>query len=394
MSNNPTGNNKHRWRFFRSGGFDQVALETADDLRNLADLDPKLWTALNCPTTGLEFDARTLALLDTDGDGQIRVPEILGAVRWTCQMLKDPQVLFDGAELALDSIDDSHPEGVTLKAAAARVLEYLGKYESGRIGVADFADMTRLFSPDHPNGDGVAPAELTDDAALQTVIGEIVATQGGVPDRSGEPGISAETLAAFFEQATALLTWRKEAADSAEAIMPLGAATAAAAEALTAVETKLDDYFARCRLAAFDARAAEALNPPATVYGALGERPIAAEDADVAALPLAAIAAGRPLPLGEGVNPAWTSRLARFQDAVVKPLLGARESLTPEDWAAVSAKLVAYRAWHEAQPESSVRDLDPAYLAKIAGDDTCDRLAALIALDLEADTSAAKIDAV
>jgi hypothetical protein len=71
----------HKWRFFRSGGFDQVALSSGDDLRNLAQLDPKLWTVLNCPTTGLEFDARTAALLDSDGDGQIRVPEILAAVQ-------------------------------------------------------------------------------------------------------------------------------------------------------------------------------------------------------------------------------------------------------------------------------------------------------------------------
>jgi hypothetical protein len=26
----------HKWRFFRSGGFDQVALSSGDDLRNLA----------------------------------------------------------------------------------------------------------------------------------------------------------------------------------------------------------------------------------------------------------------------------------------------------------------------------------------------------------------------
>lgn len=62
----------HIWRFFRSGGFDQVRLETADDLRHLSELDPKLWTVLNCPTTGLEFDARTAALLDADGDGDGR----------------------------------------------------------------------------------------------------------------------------------------------------------------------------------------------------------------------------------------------------------------------------------------------------------------------------------
>ena len=59
MADNTT---QHKWRFFRSGGFDQVTLETAADLQHLDQLDPKLWTVLNCPTTGLEFDSRTLAL--------------------------------------------------------------------------------------------------------------------------------------------------------------------------------------------------------------------------------------------------------------------------------------------------------------------------------------------
>jgi hypothetical protein len=71
----------HRWRFFRSGGFDQVRLDRSDDLRHLDELDPKLWSVLSCPTTGLEFDPGTLALIDTDGDGHVRVPEILEAVR-------------------------------------------------------------------------------------------------------------------------------------------------------------------------------------------------------------------------------------------------------------------------------------------------------------------------
>jgi len=64
----------HRWRFFRCGGFDQVRLDSADDLRHLAELDQKLWAVLGCPTAGLEFDERTLAMIDTDGDGRIRSP--------------------------------------------------------------------------------------------------------------------------------------------------------------------------------------------------------------------------------------------------------------------------------------------------------------------------------
>lgn len=394
MNNRSTGTASHRWRFFRSGGFDQVALETADDLRHLAELDPKLWTALNCPTSGLEFDPRTLALMDADQDGQIRVPEILAAVDWTCRMLKDPQVLFDGAELTLASIDDGHADGATLKAAAAKVLGYLDKQDSDALTVADFADLTRLFSPEHPNGDGVVPVGLTGDPALVKAIETIIATQGGTPDRSGEPGITAETLAAFFDQAAEMLAWRAKASADAATILPLGEATAAAADALCAVEAKIDDYFARCRLAAFDARATDTLNPPATVYETLTGRTIAADDADVASLPLAAVTAEATLPLQRGLNPAWTERMAALRAAAVEPLLGAGTQLTADAWAKLAEKLAPYRQWLAERPASPVHELDATYLEEVAGSDARARLTALIEQDAAAETSAANVDAV
>jgi hypothetical protein len=60
---------KHSWTFFRAGGVDQVILQSGDDLKNLDQLDQKLWVALSCPVKGLEIDQRTLELLDADKDG-------------------------------------------------------------------------------------------------------------------------------------------------------------------------------------------------------------------------------------------------------------------------------------------------------------------------------------
>src|SRR6266481_9086767 len=96
----------HTWRFFRAGGFDQVRLDTGADLIALDQLDQKLWVALACPTTGLEFDARTLALIDTDKDGRIRAPELIAAAKWATSCLKNPQDLLKGSpELPLAAIN-------------------------------------------------------------------------------------------------------------------------------------------------------------------------------------------------------------------------------------------------------------------------------------------------
>src|ERR1043165_8742503 len=100
---------KHRWKFFRAGGVDQVALESAADLIHLDQLDQKLWVALSCPTKGLEFDTRTLELIDADKDGRIRAPDMIAAAKWAVENLKDPEMLLKPAEaLPLAAINDSN----------------------------------------------------------------------------------------------------------------------------------------------------------------------------------------------------------------------------------------------------------------------------------------------
>src|SRR5688572_18088982 len=82
------------FKFFRTGGLDQVLFETAQDLLALHELDKKLWVALSCPVKGLELDEATLALVDADGDGHLHVDEVIAAVNWAAAHLKRPADLL------------------------------------------------------------------------------------------------------------------------------------------------------------------------------------------------------------------------------------------------------------------------------------------------------------
>ena len=110
----------HQWRFFRAGGFDQVSLDTGADLAHLSELDQKLWVALSCPTKGVEFDRRTLSLIDSDGDEHVRAPELLAALDWAMARLRSPDVLMRGGDLALADLAVSAPAGERLLGAAHR----------------------------------------------------------------------------------------------------------------------------------------------------------------------------------------------------------------------------------------------------------------------------------
>lgn len=389
-----SGPTHHTWRFFRAGGFDQVRLDTGADLAHLHELDQKLWVALACPTRGLEFDPKTLALIDTDKDGRIRAPEILAAVRWAVSMLKDPDELVKGTGvLPLAAINDAIPEGQQLLASARQILANLGKPEATVITIDDTTDTTRIFAQTRFNGDGIVPVDAASDPATQAVLKDIITCLGAETDRSGSPGVSQAKLDEFFAEAAAFSDWWKKA-QTDPSILPLGDKTAEAVAALKAVKAKIDDYFARCRLAAFDARALVALNRQESDYLALAAKDLSITAAEVAGFPLARVEPGRPLPLKEGLNPAWIDAMTRFTAAVVKPLLGDKSSLSESEWLGLGAKLAPFDAWQAAKAGMRVERLGLPRVREILAGNSRQAIAALIAQDKALEPEANAIAAV
>lgn len=372
----------HKWKFFRAGGFDQVKLETGADLMHLDQLDQKLWVALACPTTGLEFDPKTLALIDGNNDGRVRVPELIAALKWAGSMLKDPNLLVaGGSSLALSAINDATPEGKALLASAKRILGNIGKADAASLAVDDACDTTKIFANTVFNGDGVVTDISTADAALKQVIADIIACLGGSADRCGLPGVDQAKVDAFFADATAYLEWTKKPETDA-AILPLGDKTAAASAAIKAVKSKVDDYFGRCRLAAFDARSQPLLNRKEEEYLAFAGKEMSITVAEMAEFPLAKVEPNKALPLTEGLNPAWAGAIAALVAAAVKPLLGEKTALSEADWAALQAKVAPFNAWQAAKAGASVEKLGAERLAAILGSKAKEELTALIGQDV------------
>src|SRR5437868_8947367 len=146
----------HTWNFFRAGGFDQVQIDNGADLLALKELDQKLWVALSCPTRGIEFDTRTLDLIDHDGDAHVHANEVLGAIAWAGGLLKNPDLLVNGSDhLALTDIDNSTGEGQDVLSSAQYILKSLGKTDATEISLADMADIGKFVADQEFNGDGI-----------------------------------------------------------------------------------------------------------------------------------------------------------------------------------------------------------------------------------------------
>ena len=164
----------HTWKFYRTGGLDQVLFRNGADIAHLAELDQKLWTALSCPTKGIRFDAKTLELLDTDKDGRIRVPELLAAVKWLSACLVSLDPLMEGSEtLRLASINPSTPEGQSLLASAKRILANL---RIPRLG-ARFRNLAETVAARHPRGKKLSVRDALD---LQMCAFHVILQETGI----------------------------------------------------------------------------------------------------------------------------------------------------------------------------------------------------------------------
>jgi hypothetical protein len=363
----------HRWHFFRAGAVDQVTLRDGFDLLALPELDQKLWVALAMPTAGVDIDAETLKLMDVNNDGRIRVHDVLTAVEDIKRVFKNPtEVLASQDEVELDAIADK-----AVLAAAKRMLGDLGKQTATAITIDDTIAVTKAFADTVLNGDGIIIAESADAGPVRTAIEDAIATVGSVSDRSGKPGIDRKLADQFFADVDKHAAWL----DAGASTRPLGDATEAAADALRAVRDKLDDYFTRCRLAAFDPRAQAVLAGQEAELVALASKTLTAADEAIARLPLARVDSVARLQLTAGVNPAWAPAVTTFLDKTVKPILGARDALMPADLATLVERLAPFEAWRAGKPETKVGALSAARIQDLAAPELRAKVFDLIAAD-------------
>ncbi len=280
----------YEWKFSTVGGVPRVNIETGEDIAHLAELDQKLWTVLSCPVKGLEFDEKTLALMDLDADGKIRAHEVMAASQWLTKVLRDMNQLLEGKDCVdFSDIKDDTDEGRQVLDAARMILGKLGLEKNG-ISLQDVQDYMAVY----------------------------------------EEKCKAEYTAAASEPYEP----------------PYGDGSDAAETAVNAVRAKLADWFMRCRLVQFDEDAAPVLDVQVDKIAAISGEDLAANVGEIGTYPLARPRKDAMLPLAEGINPAWQGAMATLVAAV--PELQGKETLGEEEWNAIVAKVDAYTAWKTA----------------------------------------------
>ena len=365
---------KYKWEFDNIGGSSRVRIASGEDIAHLHELDPKMWTVLSCPVTGLEIDDRSLAYMDTDGDGKIRVNDVIATSQWITSVLRNSDLILEGKDsIDIEQFNVENPEGLKLYNSAKQIIENLGK-EGTVISIADTADNAAIFAKTRFNGDGVITEASSDDADLKAVIAAAIASVGGVTDRSGAAGVNADLIETFYKNLADYVAWTEAAVEA-----PFADKTDAVIDAYNALDAKVKDFFMRSKLAAFSPDSTASLDVQTASIQAISAENLTGKSAEIAAYPIARVTGKPEIDLSEPVNPAWDAQFELVKSVAFADM----KVLTEADWAAVGAKFAAYTAWKGAKAGACVEALG---LETIKGFIAKDNKAAL--LDLVAQDSA------
>jgi len=380
------GNNrKYKWDFENIGGTTRVKITTGEDLVHLSELDPKMWTVLSCPVKGLEIDEKSLTYMDCDGDGKLRINDVVCTSKWITSVVKNADLILEGKDcINLEDINQEDASGKKLYASARQILENLGK-DATCISLADTADIAAIFAKTRFNGDGVITENSSDDAEVKAAIAAAVAATGGTPDRSGVQGVNADQIEAFYKALADYAAWQESAVAA-----PFGDKTDAAIAAYHALDAKVRDYFMRSRLASFSPESTAVLDVQTSRIESISAENLAGKTDEIASYPIVRITGKSSIDLSSPVNPAWAAQF----ETLVSAACPKKKILEEKDWDAIGAEFTAYEAWKNAKAGANVEALGLDTVKAFIAQDKKSALLELVAQDSALAEEAGNIEAV
>ena len=375
----------YKWEFENIGGTPRVKIRNGSDIANLDKLDTKMWTVLSCPVQGLEIDTKSLSYIDSNGDGKIRVSDVLSTAKWLTDAISNHDLILKGDDhIHIKEFNTATEIGSKLYNSSKQILENLGKQEQV-VSFAETSDISKIFAQTRFNGDGIITEGTAEDPMEKAAIAAAVAATGGTADRSGIQGVNASQIEAFYASLSAYDAWQKAAVEA-----PFGADTDSVIAAYNALDAKVKDFFMRSKLAAFSPSSAEKLDVQASQIEAISAGNLAEKGEEIAQYPIARVTGKAEIDLAEPVNPAWAAQF----NSVVKAALPENKTLSESDWASVASKINAYVAWKGSKAGAEVEPLGYEAVKQLLAENRKDALLALVASDAALAEEANNIDMV
>jgi hypothetical protein len=357
-------------RFRRQGRAWQLRLDSLADLRHALDLDEALWVANSAPAQTLVADPTFLNCLDPCGEGRVRGDAVRDAIRWLLAHLQtEPLGRPDATTLCLDALRPEGPDADRLLTAARKTALRFGEVAAKSVSL----DQVRQIIGQAGQGGFDKPGQARPDAAASSEVRELIQDAlAGLPPDDTQPspeGITGEQLEQFLSDARAYLGWLDQAPSAAAqaptSLMPLGAATTTAFGCFSALQAKVDQFFALCDALRFS-RARLAPTPPVT------EAEAAFDWSDPGALrsrleqaPMAWPSPDGKLDFTAPINPRWGAAAEELRHWALEPLLGAPITcLDAGQWRRVKQLFAPHAEWRAREPATPVSRVPPHRLRR------------------------------
>lgn len=363
---------KYKWHFVNIGGSARVRINSGNDIAHLSELDPKMWTVLSCPTTGLEIDEKSLKYMDCDGDGKLRINDVIAVSQWITQSLKNKDLILKGEDfIDINQIDTENANGKILYSSAKQILKNLGK-DGSVISLADTVDITAIFAKTRFNGDAIITETSTDDIDVKSTISAIITTIGSVADRSGSPGIGADQIESFYKNLNDYVAWI-----DAKVEAPYGDKTDAIIAAYNALDSKVKDFFMRSKLAAFSPSSTSSLDIQTSRIDAISADNLSDKNDEIASYPLTHITGKSEIDITAAINPAWDKDFNTIKSILDPSVV----IITENVWTSIGEKFAAYNAWRNAKAGIAVEGLGLDSIKNFIAQDKKSILLDLVAQD-------------
>lgn len=372
-----TGTMRFRW----VGRSFHLRIASAVDLRGVLRLDEAHWVATTAPIDSVLCDEVFLRSFDVENVGRIRCRQVRAAIQWLLDTLADHAGVDARSDrLSVSAVNADAPDGERIRQSLGKMLDRLQRGPQGEVSLAEIRIFKREAEARPVSEEGVVLPDAADEADLRDYLAQVVAVTGGRAHPAGGSGVGRQEILRFNAEAEGAIEWFRRGAvtegGEPTVVQPLGAATAEAFDALSAIRAKLDQFFAQCEAVSLD----EALvgrmgwteeelktldfDDPGVIEKVLREAPLARANAD------------RLLHFDEPCNPYYLDAVDRFRRRVVEPVLGgSADALAAADWSRIKTTFAAHQQWVEATPAEAIRAigpdklnvyLDPSYATRVA----------------------------
>lgn len=334
-----------RYRFERYGSASHLVIDDANDLKKAVDLDPALWVASSVPAACMNFDSEVLAVVDGNGDGRITHHELITAISWTLDVLKDHSGISEArATIRADQIDETHPDGKAMRRSCGKIIARYSVPDD-EISLEILHGIIKEIESRPASGSGVVLPEASSSTTVRELIEAVIRVTGGANHPDGAVGVNADSVENYKKTMSAYHSWKNSAPMTISVI-----AEASLEERFASVCGKIDQFFALCAWSGVGggeihvpavqvSQSDIALSGSEFILNEVEKRPIA-DPNEEGVLQVAACK-----------NAVYRLNLASFFDKVLSPVLGKNVTkIDADEWASVRPRLLEIESWLDAKP--------------------------------------------